>query len=202
MSVNQLTHYHSLCVRGRRGPNLGVMSYEGQQHSCALKIPAWSCCRQCQSWILRLKKQFGIWFWIWKLPVECAIGVVMGSHRIFQNFQNLIPYCFFIEFKIWKVGRMHSYECHGKRDGAFGLELEEKWVIKLTHAKGIYTKAKKLWLFSSTLHRLSFFSYPRTRHSIMCFSSCFQDAANIGQQNFSLTFMSILHRAAQSFLLC
>jgi hypothetical protein len=25
-----------------------------------------------------------------------------------------------------KVGRMHSYECHGKRDGAFGLEVEEK----------------------------------------------------------------------------
>jgi hypothetical protein len=98
---------------------------------------------------------------------------------------------------------MHSYECHGKRDGAFGLEVEEKWVIKLTHARASTQKQRNCDCFlAPCIHRLSFCSYPRTRHSIIWFSSCFQDAANSGQQNFSLTFMSLLHRAAQSFLLC
>jgi len=42
-----------------------------------------------------------------------VIGVIMGSHETFQFFNNLIPLPFVIEFKICKVGRMHSYEYGG-----------------------------------------------------------------------------------------
>jgi len=40
------------------------------------------------------------------LAIECEIGVVMSSHKIFQFFENFDPLPFFIEFKICKVGRM------------------------------------------------------------------------------------------------
>jgi hypothetical protein len=40
------------------------------------------------------------------------------------------------------------------------------------------------------------------QHSIIWFSSCFHNAENMRQQNLSLTFTSVLHKAAQNFLSC
>lgn len=97
-----------------------------------------------------LKKYFGKKNWNllnkWKFSIfECAISVVMGSHKIFQVFENLIHLLFFSEFKMWKVGRMHSYESgERKKGGHLDFGMKQKWVIKVACKKSIDTQTKNI----------------------------------------------------------
>jgi hypothetical protein len=77
-------------------------------------------------------------------------------------FNNLIPLPFVIEFKICKVGRMHSYEYDGelktKKKGGwtFGLGMKEK----ISDQSCMYIHANKFQLFLSILHLPSPYSIP------------------------------------------
>jgi hypothetical protein len=65
------------------------------------------------------------------------------------------------------------------------------------HVVGAYThKQKNLNCFFGTLNRPNPYSCTKTRHPIILFNSYFWSAENIGQQNFLLTFTSLLHRAS------
>jgi hypothetical protein len=48
------------------------------------------------------------------------------NNHIFSNFLTIRLLSFFIEFKICKVGIMHSYKCDGKKKKTFGLRMKEK----------------------------------------------------------------------------
>jgi hypothetical protein len=77
------------------------------------------------------------------------------------------------------------------------LGMKKMWVVKVACSGGICKhKQRNLKSFFGTLNRSNPYSCTKTRHPIIVFNSYFWSAENIRQQNFLLTFTSLLHRAS------
>ncbi len=129
-------------------------------------------------------------------------GYVIWGSTAFQNFQNLIPLLFFIEFKIRKVGRMHSYECRRKRDVAFGLEVEEKWVIKLTHARASTQKQRNRVCFRAPCIGSAFAPIPEPGTPSSDSATAFKMLLTLGNKTSCWLSFQYCTELPRVFLLC